>query len=169
MIVAEPIDIIRDTIANRRVIFTFLLTIAGFSIASALIYFQVEKIDYLNALYFTVINMTTVGFGDIHPLTPWGKGLAVFNSVLGVILFGYLVSSLNAALQREPMRSGARPSERDQARARTRADLLRTVADAIEQDPDSANFDDPIASGDGWHEAFVGVQVVIRCEKPVAD
>lgn len=169
MVLADRGRIIRDTIANRQVIFTFLLAIAGFSAASAIIYAYAERITYLNALYFTVINMTTVGFGDIRPFTPLGKFMAMFNSVLGVVLFGYLVSALNASLQPEPTRNGTGSRSPDEARIRAKAEILQAIADAIELDPDHAHVDGPNALEDGSHEAFVGVHVVIRREKPVAD
>ncbi|MGF1553162.1 MAG: potassium channel family protein [Paracoccaceae bacterium] len=42
---------------------------------------------YLDALYFTVTTLTTTGFGDITPDTPFDKMLSVFIMVAGVTLF----------------------------------------------------------------------------------
>jgi hypothetical protein len=42
-----------------------------------------ERLSPLDSLYFTIVTITTVGFGDIHPVTPLGKLL-----VIGVILVG---------------------------------------------------------------------------------
>ena len=42
---------------------------------------------YLDALYFTVATLTTTGYGDITPTTPFGKLLAVLMMLIGVALF----------------------------------------------------------------------------------
>lgn len=46
-------------------------------------YRLIEEWSFLDCLYMTVITLTTVGFGEIHPLTPHGR---IFTLVL--ILFG---------------------------------------------------------------------------------
>jgi len=53
-----------------------------------------EGWPFLDALYMTVTTLTTVGYGETHPLSPWGR---VYN--MGLILAGmgflfYIVTSL---------------------------------------------------------------------------
>lgn len=55
--------------------------------------------DYWNSLYFTLINMTTTGFGDFVPASGWGKLLAIVNALVGLVLFGLLVAIFAMALQ----------------------------------------------------------------------
>ena len=47
----------------------------------------VEKIPLTDALYFSIVTIATVGYGDIHPATQAGKVLAIFMIVLGVGTF----------------------------------------------------------------------------------
>ncbi|HEX2924248.1 MAG TPA: ion channel, partial [Chloroflexota bacterium] len=39
------------------------------------------------AMWWSVITLTTVGYGDIYPVTPVGKLLAAVIALLGVALF----------------------------------------------------------------------------------
>lgn len=55
-------------------------------------------LDAVSALYFTMINMTTVGFGDIVPFTTGARVLSIANSVFGLLSFALLVSILSAAI-----------------------------------------------------------------------
>ena len=50
--------------------------------------------DYINALYWTVATLTTVGYGDITPETDSERVYAVVTMVLGYSLIGYLIGSI---------------------------------------------------------------------------
>ena len=50
-------------------------------------------------LYFSVVTITTLGYGDILPLTPWARFLVGSEAILGVILVGYYLTSLSNATQ----------------------------------------------------------------------
>ena len=56
------------------------------------------------AMYWAVITMTTVGFGDIVPVTPWGKVLGGFIGIVGLAMValpaGILASGFDNALHR---------------------------------------------------------------------
>lgn len=60
-----------------------------------------EKIPLSDALYFTVVTVTTVGYGDIHPQTGGGKLLAVILIITGVGTFtAALANGTNFILNR---------------------------------------------------------------------
>jgi voltage-gated potassium channel len=46
---------------------------------------------FLNALYYTVVTMTTLGFGDIVPVTWDGKLLLIFQSLLSYFMFAFMI------------------------------------------------------------------------------
>lgn len=54
---------------------------------------------WTSSVYFTFINVTTVGFGDIVPLTDAGRIIAIVNSLVGLIAFGMVVAQITAGFQ----------------------------------------------------------------------
>jgi voltage-gated potassium channel len=57
---------------------------------------------FIDALYMTVITISTVGFGLIHPLTAPEKIFTIFLIILSVSLYGYIVKVMS-----ENMANGA--------------------------------------------------------------
>lgn len=70
----------------------------GLTLASVVILFNgtwvyhlVEKWSWLDSLYFSVITLTTVGYGDLAPVTPFGKIFTMFYVISGIgIIFGFV-------------------------------------------------------------------------------
>lgn len=49
-----------------------------------------------DALWWAVTTVTTVGYGDMFPVTPAGRGIAAFLMVAGIALFGVLTANVAA-------------------------------------------------------------------------
>lgn len=47
-----------------------------------------------NSLYFSLVTLTTLGYGDISPVSPWARMLAATEAVLGQIYLTVLVAYL---------------------------------------------------------------------------
>jgi voltage-gated potassium channel len=47
-----------------------------------------SELDWSEGLYWSVITLTTVGYGDIVPQTPYARMFALFNALLGVTTMG---------------------------------------------------------------------------------
>ena len=54
----------------------------------------------LDALWWTVATVTTVGYGDILPVTDVGKIVALFYMVFGISVLGILLSTLGTRFYR---------------------------------------------------------------------
>lgn len=53
------------------------------------------KHDHFNdLLYFSIVTITTLGYGDISPVTPFAKALVVIEAVAGVFYIAILVAAL---------------------------------------------------------------------------
>ena len=80
------------------------LALLGFLMTGGIIAFMhVENLSFADALYFSVVTVTTVGYGDIHPTTPVGKILATVLILSGVLTFTLVVTNMTETLlnQRE--------------------------------------------------------------------
>jgi voltage-gated potassium channel len=67
-------------------------------IAGTLWYSLVEKWDWLDAVYMTVITLTTVGYGETQSLDDRGKIFTIALILAGVITIGYIVNRFTEAL-----------------------------------------------------------------------
>lgn len=57
-------------------------------------YMKLSGYSFVNALYMTVITVSTVGFGEIEPLNDQEKLFTIFLITISIISFGYTVSAL---------------------------------------------------------------------------
>ncbi|EAS00879.2 MFS transporter (macronuclear) [Tetrahymena thermophila SB210] len=54
---------------------------------------------YLNSLYFSIITMITVGYGDIKPIADSEKMFTIFMALLGSVVFAYVVNTIGGIFQ----------------------------------------------------------------------
>lgn len=77
---------------------------AGYVLVSALLLFQMEPQtfhSYLDAVYWAAITLTTVGYGDFHPVTDLGKVIAIITSFVGIVVFALPTGIITAAYLKE--------------------------------------------------------------------
>lgn len=74
--------------ASRRKISVFLLAVLTLVIIIGAMMYAIEGeaygfTDIPTSIYWAVVTLTTVGYGDLAPQTPWGKALATLVMLLG--------------------------------------------------------------------------------------
>jgi hypothetical protein len=96
---------------------------------------ELDTGNFITCLYFSTVTITTVGFGDISPLSLWAQILVIFESVSGLFLIGFY---LNALAQSQSIRltTQANQEAAEKSYQLRRAQLLRfdkLINIAIEQ------------------------------------
>ena len=50
---------------------------------------------YARMFYFSAVTITTLGYGDIVPITTMSRTLVAFESIIGIVLIGLFLNSLS--------------------------------------------------------------------------
>src|SRR5215831_16369306 len=81
----------------RRFIYPFAAVLATVFFGTVG-YRAFEGWSWFDGLYMTVITLATIGYGETHPLTPAGRAFTIVLIVVGVTVFGFLISILTQAV-----------------------------------------------------------------------
>ena len=92
----------------RRAEFRGLLALVGGLVGLGTFFYRFqEDLSWLDSVYFTVITLTTVGYGDISPETMLGKVFTIFYVIIGVgIIVGFAAELASAAMAAAAERKG---------------------------------------------------------------
>ncbi|WP_081972709.1 ion transporter [Leptolyngbya sp. KIOST-1] len=89
------------TSADSLILIRILLTLGTIIFIYSGLIFQVESSShpetfgtFLDAVYFAVVTMTTVGYGDVTPVSEAGRGLTVMMILTGIALIPTQISRL---------------------------------------------------------------------------
>lgn len=141
-------DLVQDVVQNRSRYTTFitiLLTIIVMATASVLVLqFESQSPDASittagDALWYSLVTITTVGYGDFYPITTAGRATAFFIMVAGVGIIGVLASLMSSMLLgpsdapgEEAVEAAADPAiERELAALRKEVAVLRRLLEGM--------------------------------------
>ena len=77
--------------AEFRVLFVILLTLLA---GATYFYWSVEGWSVIDSLYFSVMTMSTIGYGDFTPSTTYSKIFTIIFAVLSIGVFVAVVSKI---------------------------------------------------------------------------
>jgi voltage-gated potassium channel len=76
----------------------------GYIFVSALVMFQVEPDSFdtfFDAIYWAVVTLTTVGYGDIYPISDIGRIVSMFSSFMGIAIVALPTGIITAGYMSE--------------------------------------------------------------------
>ena len=87
----EANHLVKAMIASKRKIFIFLFVIMNIVIILGSIMYLIEGpvagyTSIPKSIYWAIVTLTTVGYGDIHPITPMGQAISAI-----IMLMGYSI------------------------------------------------------------------------------
>jgi voltage-gated potassium channel len=75
------LDVLRDRDSRPAVLWAL-----GTLLAGTLVYHSLEGWSYLDSLYFCVVSLATVGYGDLTPTTPVGRTFTIVYLINGIVI-----------------------------------------------------------------------------------
>lgn len=95
---------------NRRVKWLLALSIFILFLVVVISYVEASKNEHFNSVldvvYFTMVTIATVGYGDITPVTTAGKLLTVILISIGVVIISVMTGSIASILTASKIREG---------------------------------------------------------------
>jgi voltage-gated potassium channel Kch len=70
------------------------LVAAALVLTGTIFYWRFEDWTIIQALYFSVVTLTTVGYGDLHPTSPGTEIFTIFYILTGIGVFVALLASV---------------------------------------------------------------------------
>lgn len=102
---SRSVELISNVIKHSK---DSLITVGTLSVAyilvSALIIFNVEPDSFstfYEAVYWATVSLTTVGYGDISPVTATGRAVAMVSSIFGIAIVALPAGILTAGYMNE--------------------------------------------------------------------
>ncbi len=89
----------RENVINLLAVILVIVVCSGYLIA-----FFEPDVSFASGMWWSIVTLTTVGYGDISPSTPGGRTLAVLIMFFGIGLLGMLSASLATLLITKRMR-----------------------------------------------------------------
>ena len=97
---------------DRHIYRILLITAVSTLATGTVVYHLVEKFSWLNAYYYSVVTLSTVGYGDFTPKTNFGKIFTTFYIFVGV---GIITTFLSYTMRRRADRYARRQQSKGQS------------------------------------------------------
>lgn len=110
---SRSIQIISNVIHTQKKPLTAVCILAGgYILLSALVIFNVEPETFdtfFDAIYWAAISLTTVGYGDIYPITTAGRIVTMISSFMGIAIVALPAGIITAGYMSEVQRNQEDP------------------------------------------------------------
>jgi voltage-gated potassium channel Kch len=83
-----------------KIFYSLIVTIFIFSLCNYYFSHHIFKLgdvtSLIDSIYFTLVTLTTLGYGDIVPCTPFGKVVIMIEAFIGIAIFSRFLSTLSS-------------------------------------------------------------------------
>ncbi len=89
---------------QKKPLFTVGLLAVGYVLVSALVIFNVEPNSFNNffdAVYWATVSLTTMGYGDIYPVTTLGRIVTMVSSIFGIAIIALPAGIITAGFMEQ--------------------------------------------------------------------
>lgn len=89
---------------QKKPLMTVGILAAGYVLISALIIFNVEPDsfdDFFEAVYWATVSLTTMGYGDIYPVTTLGRIVTMVSSIFGIAIIALPAGIITAGFMEQ--------------------------------------------------------------------
>ncbi len=101
---------IANAVATRRV-FPWLAGVTAFiAVSTGLIVHLIDKKDFHtfgDGIWWAIVTLATVGYGDIVPTTPWGRVIGSIVILFGVTFLAFLTATVTSLFVSSEQREAA--------------------------------------------------------------
>ncbi len=98
-------EIIMNVFKRQKKALSYVMVLAlGYIIISALIVFNVEPDSFgsfFDAVYWATVSLTTMGYGDIYPVTTTGRIVTMVSSIFGIAIIALPAGIITAGYMSE--------------------------------------------------------------------
>jgi voltage-gated potassium channel len=118
-------------VVHRRVFPYLAVTTLALGLTAGFIVTLVDRRDFPTfgtAVWWAVVTLSTVGYGDVVPHTPWGRVVGSLVIVFGVTFIAFLTATVTSAfVSAEEQQARAQEREREEVAEAELRELLRSV------------------------------------------
>ncbi|KAI9290755.1 voltage-gated potassium channel [Neoconidiobolus thromboides FSU 785] len=83
---------------SQRTLVVFAILVSMWSAIGAIIFSSVENWTFTRGIYFTMVTMTTIGFGDLVPKELGTRIFLFFYAIIGMVMMGILINSIRIVI-----------------------------------------------------------------------
>ena len=90
--------------SQRKPLLTVCLFAVGYVLVSALVIFNVEPESFdtfFDAIYWATVSLTTMGYGDIYPVTTLGRIVTMVSSIFGIAIIALPAGIITAGFMEQ--------------------------------------------------------------------
>lgn len=118
---------------NNRIIYTVIFSVMAVSVGAVGMYIVEHNVEgtkitnLVDAFWWAIVTVTTVGYGDVYPITLEGRVIAALLMVVGIAILGVLISTLGAGLIESRLKAKPKPGEDTKNKIKEGVDILELL------------------------------------------